>query len=89
MIGLVKWHLKGPDGALYRNFTSAGRHTYVMPDVKLRGGFRYLTIFLVTNVATNVNIIEINLEIGFQPTWSNLQAYQGYFHSNDELLSRI
>ena len=82
-------HFQGPDGALYRNFTSAGKYAYVMPDIRLRGGFRYMTIFLVTTVATTVNIININLEISFQPTWSNLQAYQGYFHSSDELLNRI
>ena len=33
--------------------------------------------------------MDISLEMGFQPSWSNLQAYQGYFHSNDELLNRI
>jgi hypothetical protein len=80
---------KGPDGALYGNFTSAGKQTYVMPDMRLRGGFRYMTIFLVTDGTTAVNITNISLEIGFQPTWSNLQAYQGYFHSNDEILNRI
>lgn len=81
---------KGPDGAIYANFTSAGKGTYVMPDNKLRGGFRYLTLFLVTNSTnTTVQITDISLEIGFQPTWSNLQAYQGYFHSSDELLNRI
>ena len=31
----------------------------------------------------------MKLEIGFQPTWSNLRAYQGYFHSNDEELNKI
>jgi hypothetical protein len=60
-----------------------------MPDIRLRGGFRYMSVFLVTNSSTRVSITNISLEIGFQPTWSNLQAYQGYFHSNDELLNRI
>ncbi|EMR83596.1 hypothetical protein ACHAO1_010834 [Botrytis cinerea] len=80
---------KGPDGAIYANFTSAGAGTYTMPDLSLRGGFRYLTLFLITDGATNVNISSIVLEIGFQPTWSNLQAYQGYFHSSDEMLNKI
>jgi hypothetical protein len=78
-----------PDGAIYANFTSAVEGTYVMPDAKLRGGFRYLTLFLITNGTNSVNITDISLEIGFQPTWSNLKAYQGYFHSSDELLNRI
>lgn len=62
-----------------------------MPDEKLRGGFRYLTLFLLTNSTTGpgIEIGGINLEISFQPTWSNLRAYSGYFHSSDELLNRI
>jgi hypothetical protein len=80
---------KGPDGALYGNVTQAGTGSYTMPDEKLRGGFRYLTLFWVTNTTAAIDVTDINLEIGFQPTWSNLRAYQGYFHSNDELLNRI
>lgn len=80
---------KGPDGAIYSNFNRSGIYSYTMADLRLRGGFRYLTIFLVTNATTTVNITDIKLEIGFQPTWSNLQAYQGYFHSSDDLLNRI
>lgn len=60
-----------------------------MPDLSLRGGFRYLTLFLVTNVTTEVDITDISLEISFQPTWSNLRAYQGYFHCDGQLLNRI
>lgn len=80
---------KGPDGAIYANFSGAGEGSYTMPDRSLRGGFRYLTLFLVSNKTTTVHISNISLEIGFQPTWSNLRAYQGYFYSNDELLNRI
>ncbi|KAL1881305.1 hypothetical protein Daus18300_001158 [Diaporthe australafricana] len=78
----------GPDGALYSNFTGAETVTYTMPDDKLRGGFRYLTLFLVSP-SSSVDISSISLEIGFQPTWPNLRAYQGYFHSSDALLNRI
>lgn len=60
-----------------------------MPDLKLRGGFRYLTLFLVTNGTTTMKISDVNLEISFQPTWSNLRAYQGYFHSDDDTLNKI
>ena len=78
----------GPDGAIYSNFTGSGSVSYSMPDEKLRGGFRYLTLFLVADSAS-VDISSIELEIGFQPTWSNLRAYQGYFHSSDSLLNSI
>ncbi|PYH41480.1 putative alpha-L-rhamnosidase B [Aspergillus saccharolyticus JOP 1030-1] len=80
---------KGPDGALYGNFTEAGEHSYTMPDKYLRGGFRYLTLFLVTDNSTALQIKDVSLEIGFQPTWSNLRAYQGYFDSSDDLLNSI
>lgn len=79
---------KGPDGALYSNFSGPGQVVYTMPDGKLRGGFRYLTLFLVAEKAS-VTITEVSLEIGFQPTWSNLRAYQGYFHSSDDMLNKI
>jgi hypothetical protein len=80
---------KGPDGAIYANFSAAGTYTYTMPDLRLRGGFRYLTLFLITNGTISAGINDITLEIGFQPTWASLQAYQGYFHSNDDTLNKI
>lgn len=77
------------DGALYSNFSSSGSHSYAMPDKYLRGGFRYLTLFVITQNAATVQLKDISLEIAFKPTWSNLRAYQGYFHCSDELLNRI
>jgi hypothetical protein len=80
------------DGYLAYDIAAAGDGSYTMPQAKLRGGFRYLTIFLTAaNTTSNptLDITDINLDIGFLPTWSNLRAYQGYFHSNDELLNRI
>lgn len=76
------------DGALYANFSSTGNNTYVMPDEQLRGGFRYMTLFLA-GASSSVTINNVSLELSFQPTWSNLRAYQGYFHSNDDLLNKI
>lgn len=32
------------DGALYSDFPAAGNHSYIMPDEKMRGGFRYLPL---------------------------------------------
>ncbi|KAI0816185.1 glycoside hydrolase family 78 protein [Xylaria sp. FL0064] len=76
------------DGAIYSTFSETGNFTYVMPTENLRGGFRYLTLFVLGDGAS-VMIHNVNLELSFQPTWSNLRAYQGYFHSNDDLLNRI
>ncbi|KAF4547188.1 Hypothetical protein D9617_54g000220 [Elsinoe fawcettii] len=78
------------DGALYQNFTDAGTYTYTMPDKSMRGGFKYLTLFLLTtDPSASITFDDISLEISFEPTWSNLRNYQGYFHSSDELLNRI
>ncbi|KAF1346620.1 Six-hairpin glycosidase-like protein [Delphinella strobiligena] len=78
------------DGAIYSNFTVSGNYSYTMDLPHLRGGFRYLTLFLITmEDSASIDITDITLDIGFQPTWSNLRAYQGYFHSSDEDLNNI
>lgn len=81
------------EGALFANITSnyTENGNYTMPLDKLRGGFRYLSVFSVENTQAGieVNITSVSLEIGYQPTWSNLRAYQGYFSSSDDLLNKI
>lgn len=80
---------QGPDGAVYSTF-SGGQVNYVMPDEVLRGGFRYLTVFLISNGNNaSVTLGKVECEIAFMPTWPNMQAYQGYFDSSDALLNRI
>ncbi|EFX04997.1 alpha-l-rhamnosidase [Grosmannia clavigera kw1407] len=82
----------GRDGALYANFSGPGSVRYTMPDAKLRGGFRYLSVFLMTatsSATASVQVDCVQVEIAFQPTWTDLRAYQGYFHSDDALLNRI
>ncbi|KAF6817097.1 bacterial alpha-l-rhamnosidase domain-containing protein [Colletotrichum plurivorum] len=89
------------DGALFHNITATGTGSYTVPLPKMRGGFRYLTLFLMTNASSpspckaanttvpTLSIDDVSLEIVFQPTWSNLRAYQGYFHSSEPLLDKI
>lgn len=60
-----------------------------MPDISMRGGFRYMTAFLTTTSGAWINMTDVQLEISFQPTWANLKAYQGYFDCDDKLLNRI
>lgn len=76
---------------LWLNVTLTGQPgEYVMPDKVLRGGFRYMTLWLSANSSsTSFTAQTISVELDFQPTWSNLRAYQGYFHCSDELLNRI
>ncbi|KAI0386555.1 glycoside hydrolase family 78 protein [Hypomontagnella monticulosa] len=80
--------LSRKDDALHTDFSSQGNYTYVMPVEQLRGGFRYLTLFIEGDTS-EVAINDISLELSFQPTWSNLRAYQGYFHSSDDVLNKI
>ncbi|KAF3033156.1 hypothetical protein E8E12_004228 [Didymella heteroderae] len=79
----------GQDNALLFVLNRTQKGYCTMPDISLRGGFRYLTIFLIADAGACVTLRNINLEISFQPTWPNLRAYQGYFYSSEELLNRI
>ena len=77
------------DGAIYADITATSSGTYTVPDDKLRGGFRYLTLFTTTSSSISVSVSDITLEISYAPTWSDLRAYGGYFYSSDDLLNRI
>jgi hypothetical protein len=73
------------DGAL----TAAARanSTYTMPTARLRGGFRYLTIFMRTG--GSVELTGVSLNFTAAPGMANPAAYANYFYSNDNLLNRI
>lgn len=79
----------GQDNALLFALNDTQDGHYTMLDVSLRGGFRYLTIFLDADADACVTVRNVKLEISFQPTWPNLRGYQGYFYSSEELLDRI
>lgn len=78
-----------PDGQLFAEVTATAEAKYEMPLNKLRGGFRYLTIFEETASGSVIGILNITLEISFQPDWPNLTAYKGYFSCSDDLLTKI
>lgn len=75
----------GPDGAIYATVNGAG--SYTMPADKLRGGFRYLTLFL--NSGGYVDISKVSLSFTAAPGNSDPAAYPDYFCSNDSLLNQI
>ncbi|KAH6639855.1 alpha-rhamnosidase [Boeremia exigua] len=79
----------GADGALRVDIGNASHGRYVMPDARLRGGFRYLTVFLLAPAGAAIEIKNVSVELSFQPTWPNLRAYQGYFASSEEILDRV
>ncbi|KAL4966725.1 pectin lyase fold/virulence factor [Aspergillus stella-maris] len=86
----------GADGFLSVSL-KAGEGSYTMPDAKLRGGFRYLTLFITspthstseTESTLEMEIKDITLELSIQPTFPNLRAYTGYFSSSNHLFNKI
>ncbi|MBA2677413.1 MAG: alpha-L-rhamnosidase [Ktedonobacteraceae bacterium] len=75
----------GADGAIYAAVAGAG--AYTMPGDKLRGGFRYLTLFLNSSGWVDINGVSLNFTA--EPAMSNPAAYPNYFYSNDSLLNKI
>ncbi len=75
----------GADGALTGNAVANG--TYTMPNASLRGGFRYLTVFLQTGGW--VDLKGVSLRFTLAPDMADPSAYPNYFYSNDDLLNRI
>ncbi|WP_433385949.1 alpha-L-rhamnosidase C-terminal domain-containing protein [Micromonospora sp. KLBMP9576] len=73
------------DGALTAAAPANG--TYTMPAEYLRGGFRYLTVFLRT--PGWVDLTRVSLNFTAAPGKANPADYANYFYSNDDLLNRI
>ncbi|MCD9021537.1 hypothetical protein [Cohnella silvisoli] len=75
------------DGAVYASITTTGASSYTMPANKLRGGFRYLTIFM--NSGGWVHVGQVSLNFTAVPLMSNPSAYPNYFYSNDDLINKL
>lgn len=63
-----------------------GPNTYTVGREYARGGFRYLS--LINNGTGDIELAGLSVYFTAAPT-QDLQAYSGYFHSNDELLNRV
>ncbi|KAJ4396746.1 hypothetical protein N0V93_000968 [Gnomoniopsis smithogilvyi] len=63
-----------------------GPGTYTVGREFDRGAFRYLSV--VSNSSGTVEVQRVEVQFTAAPE-QDLQAYTGYFHSNDELLNRI
>jgi hypothetical protein len=74
-----------PDGALHGAAPANG--TYVMPTARLRGGFRYLTVFLDTSGWVDLRGVALNFTAA--PGKADPSAYPNYFASSDPLLNKI
>jgi len=75
----------GADGALYAAVSANG--TYTVPADKLRGGFRYLTLFLSSTGYADLD--GVSLAFTAAPAESDPAAYPDYFCSNDDALNKI
>ena len=73
------------DGAIIAPVTAPG--SYTMPANKLRGGFRYLTLFLQSS--GSVELDRVSLAFTAAPGVQRPNAYPNYFCSSDQLLNRI
>jgi hypothetical protein len=74
-----------PDGAIHGAAPANGG--YVMPTARLRGGFRYLTVFLDTSGWVDLRSVSLNFTAA--PGKADPSAYANYFSSNDPLLNKI
>ncbi len=75
----------GTDGALATTVNGAG--AYTMPADKLRGGFRYLTVFLSSSGWVDLN--GVSLAFTGAAGMADPSAYTNYFFSNDAQLNKI
>lgn len=74
------------DGAL-KLPSPLAKGSWTMPQEKLRGGFRYLTILSTSK--SSVQVSNVSVAISFMPHWDDLRAYTGYFYTpEDELLTK-
>ncbi|HEV3359013.1 MAG TPA: trehalase family glycosidase [Pseudonocardiaceae bacterium] len=75
----------GPDGELIADVNGAG--TYTMPTDRQRGGFRYLTLYLVSGGTIDLDGVSLNFTAA--PGVADPAGYANYFYSNDEELNKI
>ena len=83
--GSGTFSLPGTDGAL--TTTVKGKTTYTVPAAQLRGGFRYLTVFMASS--GYVELSGVSLDYTASPEMSDPKSYTNYFYSNDSLLNQI
>jgi hypothetical protein len=73
------------DGALYADVD--GETEYTTPAKYLRGGFRYLTVFMES--AGRVELNGVSLHFTAAPEMKNPARYPNHFYSSDDLLNKI
>ncbi|KAJ9615742.1 hypothetical protein H2200_001819 [Cladophialophora chaetospira] len=77
----------GIDEALWFSVNGSG-HRQASKEHQ-RGGFRYLNVYHNTSGMVTLSNLSIHFTAVPQKAEGDLQAYTGYFHTNDEQLNRI
>lgn len=67
-----------------------GISEYTMPVEKLRGAFRYLTVFVASKTRDCIaHVTSVSCNMTQMPSSASLNKYSGFFHSSDPLLNKI
>lgn len=75
----------GSEGAVFAAVDGPGGYT--MPKEKLRGGFRFLTLFLGNDGWADIN--DVTLQFTPDPDRPNPRDYPNYFRSDDDLVNKL
>ena len=75
----------GPDGTLSTGPITSGT-SYTPSVAHLRGGFRYLNLFMEAGSAGSVEITGVTVHFTAQPTWQTPSNYSNHFMSSDDLV---
>ncbi|ODQ75334.1 hypothetical protein LIPSTDRAFT_783 [Lipomyces starkeyi NRRL Y-11557] len=73
------------DGELVVDVEANG--IWTMPKAKVRGAFRYITIYLITDGPAEVT--SVWTYNNSMPSLNNLREYAGYWYSSDDFLNKI
>jgi hypothetical protein len=81
----------GNDGAFLLDSVITPNTNYSLPHSRLRGGFRYLRIFLTQDDAADclVQLLQITLLFTPAPLMSDPSKYANHFFCNDDLINRV
>jgi hypothetical protein len=81
----------GADGALLLSGVVAPNTNYTQPHAQLRGGFRYLRVFLAPGSAADcsVQLLQVTLLFSPAPSMPDPSLYANHFFCSDDAINRV
>lgn len=76
---------RGRDGTVWVDAQPG--ETWTAPEALLRGGFRYVTLFV--DDAATIELDDVVVDYTASPLMDDLRAYPNHFYSSSEMLNRI